>query len=75
MGDGLAGIKDFILNLGGNLVMIIFFFRAVGAWLDKQTSAMIGNVVMVVILVAFVYFNSQTLQFFKEVAKKVFGWS
>lgn len=75
MGDGLAGIKDFLLGMGGNLAIIIFFFRSVGAWLDKQTSAMIGNAVMFVILIAFVYFNDQTLAFAKELAKKIFGWS
>lgn len=75
MGDGGAGIKDFILGLGGNLAIIIFFFRAIGAWLDRQTSAMIGNTLMFVILIAFVYFNDQTLNFAKELAKKIFGWS
>lgn len=75
MGDGLNGLKDFLLGIGGNLAIIIFFFRAVGAWLDRQTSAMLGNVVMFVILIAFVYFNDQTLTFAKELAKKIFGWA
>lgn len=75
MEDGLSGIKDWLLAIGGNLAIIIFFFRAIGAWLDRQTSSMIGNTVMFVIVIAFVYFNSQMLDFVKEIAKRVFGWA
>lgn len=74
MGDELGSIKDWVLGVGGNLAIIIFFFRSVGAWLDKQTSAMIGNAIMFVVLIAFVHFNDQTILFAKELAKKIFGW-
>lgn len=75
MNDGLGQIKDWLIGLGGNLAIIIFFFRAIGAWLDRQVSQMIGNAIMFVILIAFVYFNTQVIDFAKEVAKRIFGWS
>ncbi|MFK0009906.1 hypothetical protein ACIQTZ_22915 [Paenarthrobacter sp. NPDC090520] len=66
-------IKDAILVAAGNIFIIIFIFRSLGAYAKKEYGELITNVLAAVVLVGFIYFTDSSINVFKWIWGQISG--
>lgn len=72
MPDGIA-IKDAVLVLAGNVFIIIFIVRTVGAFAKKEWGELVVNVVAAIVIIGFVYFTDSSIEVLKSIWSMIFG--
>ena len=72
MPDGIA-IKDAVLVLAGNVFIIIFIVRTVGAFAKKEWGELVVNVVAAIVIIGFVYFTDSSIEVLKSIWSMILG--
>jgi hypothetical protein len=57
--------KDAILVIAGNIFIVIFIFRTVGAYAKKEWGELITNLLAAILIVGFVYFTDSSINVLK----------
>lgn len=68
-----AELKDWILTIAGNVLIIIFVVRSIGYYAKKEWGEFIVHIIVSVILVMFVYFTDNTIKVLQTIGKLVIG--
>lgn len=72
MPDGIA-IKDAVLVLAGNIFIIIFIVRTVGAFAKKEWGDLVVNILAAIVIAGFVYFTDSSIEVLKGIWSMLFG--
>jgi hypothetical protein len=72
MGDG-ADFKDWVLALAGNIFIVLFIVRSVGAYAKKEWSELTVNILAGVLIAGFVYFTDGTIDVLKQIWTLITG--
>jgi len=66
-------IRDGILVLAGNIFIIIFVVRSVGAYGKKEWGELTINLIAAVLLVGLIYFNESFIELLRNVWQLIVG--
>lgn len=66
-------IRDGILVLAGNIFIIIFVVRSVGAYGKKEWGELTINLLAAVLLVGLIYFNESFIELLRNVWQLIVG--
>jgi hypothetical protein len=66
-------IKNAVLILAGNVFIIIFIIRSVGAFAKREWGELVVNFLAGVIIVGLVYFTDSSVQVMKTIWSMIFG--
>lgn len=69
----LDGIKNIVLALAGNVFIIIFVIRAVGAYAKREWGELVTNILAAILIAGFIYFNDSTINILKWIWGQVTG--
>lgn len=70
--DGVA-VKDWVLLLAGNIFIIIFVIRAIGAFAKKEWGELVVNFLAGIVIAGFVYFTDSSITVLKSIWTTIFG--
>lgn len=70
--DGVA-FKDWVLLLAGNIFIIIFVIRAIGAFAKKEWGELVVNFLAGIVIAGFVYFTDSSIAVLKSIWTTIFG--
>lgn len=66
-------IRDWVLVLAGNIFIIIFVVRSVGAYGKKEWGELTINLLAAVLLVGLIYFNESFIELLRNVWQLIVG--
>lgn len=55
------GFKDAVLVIAGNVFIVIFIFRTIGAYAKREWGELITNFLAAILIVGFVYFTDSSI--------------
>jgi len=68
-----VAVKDAVLTLAGNVFIIIFIIRTVGAFAKKEWGELVVNFLAGIIIAGFVYFTDSSVTVLKTIWSLIFG--
>lgn len=66
-------IKNTVLIAAGNIFIIIFVVRSIGAYAKKEWGELVTNILAAIILVGFIYFTDSSINTFKWIWQQMTG--
>lgn len=68
-----AEFKDWVLIIAGNIFIVVFIFRSIGAYSKREWGELITNFLAGVLIAGLIYANDQTIGLLKGIWNLIAG--